>query len=587
MGKTFKVLVFGMKFSAQVFPFVFVMSIVLFILQGITWGITAFVTQHFFDSVGDALTGDGTFNRAFLMISLLGLTIAVKEAMSGIPGIMSAQMLEKSMGRMNQLLHLKIARIAPICLEDTKLHDDIEKARNGAWTVAYITNLVMALLTFYPAYFVVMGIYLHHLRPQFLLALLMVFVPVMLCQFIRTGIMAKFEDKAAPIRREYDYYQKTIADREYFKETRLLGGYPFFLGRLTKKLAALNRAELSANFKTSVLELFMGLLSAAGYVGILFMLVSALLAGEITVGAFAAVFGSVAMLFSLMNQVFNIQFGGISSYLGMAYNFVRFLELPERTDKGGKPDYSQGIIAENISFTYPHAENESIDNISLRIEPGETVAIVGGNGAGKTTLVRLLIGLYTPTSGKVILNGLDTAETGNALFSGTSGVFQRFQRYQMTLAENIRISQIDSNKDIANAADQAGVNIDGASFPKGRETMLSREFDGVDLSGGEWQRVAIARGLYRSHNLVILDEPTAAIDPIEESRVYRQFMSISRGKTAIIVTHRLGSTKMADRVIVMDKGKIVDIGSHNDLLTRGGLYAEMFNAQASWYEKQQ
>lgn len=172
-----------------------------------------------------------------------------------------------------------------------------------------------------------------------------------------------------------------------------------------------------------------------------------------------------------------------------------------------------------------------------------------------------------------------------SLFNGVSGVFQRFQRYQMTLRENVRISDVNNDAEIDTAVEQANVDINGPSFPESDSTMLSREFDGVDLSGGEWQRVAIARGLYRVHNVVVLDEPTAAIDPIEESRIYSKFAEISKDKTSIIVTHRLGSTKIADRVIVMEKGRIVDMGSHNELMRRRGVYAEMFNSQASWYEE--
>jgi ATP-binding cassette subfamily B protein len=161
----------------------------------------------------------------------------------------------------------------------------------------------------------------------------------------------------------------------------------------------------------------------------------------------------------------------------------------------------------------------------------------------------------------------------------------------MTLKENIKISDGNNSADVGTVLEQAGIDVTGKSFPQGLETMLSREFhvdyhlkEGVDLSGGQWQRVALARGLYRLHNVVVLDEPTAASDPLEESRIYSQFVEISKGKTAIIVTHRLGSTKIADRVIVMDKGKIVESGSHGELLQNNGVYAEMYKSQAYWYE---
>ena len=583
----FKVAAFGLKLFFRVFPVFFIMVNLVGIVHGVSYGVSTFFSQQFYDSVADVLTKSESLSRVYFMIAALGLTFIAREVLNGVHNFMHDITFNKMNGETAKIIHDKMARIDPVCLEDTKFHDDIEKASEGAGTVTFIIEIGMTIFTFYLPYFVFMGFYLHYLKPQFVMAIVLVFVPVLLGQLLRTGIIAKFEDKAAPIRRKYDYYDKTITDREYFKETRILGAYSFFLGRFLENLKNLGKAELKANRKTNLLEFCMSLLSAGGYAGILYMLVTALLAGEITVGAFAAVFSSIGMLFFIMEEIIKRHIGNIASNMGKAHNFIRFMEMPERAGSDYEPDYSKGIIADNISFTYPHAENKSVDSVSLEIKAGETVAIVGENGAGKTTLVRLLMGLYTPTEGNVLINGMDTTKANNrSIFSLSSGVFQKYQRYQMTLEENIQISDTAEKRSIEGVIAQAGVDINSASFPEGAATMLSREFDGVDLSGGEWQRVAIARGLYRTHNVVVLDEPTAAIDPIEESRIYRKFMEISKGKTSIIVTHRLGSTKIADRVIVMDKGKIADIGTHYELINKNGLYAKMYNSQASWYTEE-
>jgi ATP-binding cassette subfamily B protein len=311
---------------------------------------------------------------------------------------------------------------------------------------------------------------------------------------------------------------------------------------------------------------------------------TSLLGGEITVGAFAAVFGSISLMFGIMNEAFS-HMGEMAKNYGAAQNFVRFMELPERGGVKMAADNSRGIVMENVSFTYPGAAAKSIDGVSLTIQPGEMIAIVGENGAGKSTLVRLLTGMYKPTEGRVIARGLDTAAAdGPSLFSGLTGVFQKYQRYLMTLGENVTISQPGSGEPADRALADAGVEVAPDTFPDGLDTMLSREFDGVDLSGGQWQRIAIGRGLYRAHDLVVLDEPTAAIDPIEESRIYKQFMNLSKGKTAIIVTHRLGSVKEADKVVVMDKGKIIAAAPHAQLMASCEKYRDMYNAQAKWYE---
>jgi len=582
----FKVIKFGMKVTLDTVPILFIISNIVAIVHGVSWGFATFVTQQFYDSVSDILTKNGALSHAFLMIAALGLSFVAQHILNGVHNFIASVIFSEFDGEVLKIIHNKMARINPVVLEDTHFHDDMDKAVHGGKTAVITLHTGFTGLFFYVPYFTFMGFYLHNLKPQFAFAIALIFVPVALSQIIRTGIISKFEDSAAPVRREYDYYGKTITDREYFKETRMLGAYSFFLKRLIKSMKKLGAAEWAASKKTNLLEIGISIISALGYAGVLYMLVTALMSGEITVGAFAAVFGSIGFMFNLMQEMINMHIGRMASDMGKAHNFIRFMEMPERGGANAEPEFDKGIVAENISFTYPNSENKSVDGVSLEIKAGETVAIVGENGAGKTTLVRLLMGLYIPVEGKVILNGMDTSVVNNqSLFKGMSGVFQKFQRYQMTLKENVEISQSDNKTDINTAAEQAGVDINGSSFPDGSRTMLSREFEGVDLSGGEWQRVAIARGLYRTHNVVVLDEPTAAIDPLEESRIYHQFVEISKGKTAIIVTHRLGSAKIADRVVVMDKSKIVEIGSHDELLKSGGLYAEMYGAQAGWYEE--
>ncbi|NMA34616.1 MAG: ABC transporter ATP-binding protein [Clostridiaceae bacterium] len=579
-----KVIMFGLKVNMSALPALYIGINIVSVFHGVSHGFATFMTQKFYDSVESVITGKGPLKYAFLMILALGATYIVKEVLNGVHNFMHDVVFTKLNGEMAKIIHGKMARIDPVCLEDTKLHDDINKAQEGAWTVSVILNIGITIFTFYIPYFAFMGIYLYYLKPQFILTIVLVFIPVLAGQLMRTGIIAKFEDKAAPIRREYEYYEKAIVDREYFKETRILGAFRFFVTRFLNSLGRLGKAEWEANRKTNLIELGMRGFTVLGYCGILYMLVKALLAGEISVGAFAAVFGSIGMLFAVMEEIIARHIGHIASNLGKAHNLIRFMELPERGGTESDPDFSAGIVVENVSFTYPNAECKSVDNVSFEIKAGETVAVVGENGAGKTTLVRLLLGLYKPTEGVVRVNGMDTSKVSNrSLFRNASGVFQKYQRYQMSLEENIRISEMTNSSDVRTAAEQAGVEVDSASFPDGYSTMLSREFDGVDLSIGQWQRIAIARGLYRVHNIIVLDEPTAAIDPIEESRVYKKFVDISKGKTAIIVTHRLGSTKIADRVIIMDKGKVAAIGSHDELMRECKLYRTMYNSQAEWY----
>jgi len=223
------------------------------------------------------------------------------------------------------------------------------------------------------------------------------------------------------------------------------------------------------------------------------------------------------------------------------------------------------------------------------VHKGETIAIVGVNGSGKSTLTRLLTGLHLPTSGEMLVDGRNADGIApKSLYRGISAVFQKYQSYKMTVEENVRISDMETANDktapaVTDVLEKADFPIDSEKLTEGLQTMLGKDFGGIDLSGGQWQRLAIARGLYRDHDMIILDEPTAAIDPLEEADIYRKFAEISAGRTAFIVTHRLGSAQIADRIIVMDGGHIVDMGTHEELMQREGRYREMYHAQAKWY----
>lgn len=314
------------------------------------------------------------------------------------------------------------------------------------------------------------------------------------------------------------------------------------------------------------------------------MLFISLQDGSITAGAFAAVLASVHRLSEHVEYLITKCFAKIAESIGRIDYLIKFFDLPEKTGADIEVDWRGDIEFKNVSFNYPHISKPSLKNVSLTIKKGETIAIVGENGAGKSTLTKLLLGLYEPTSGEIVVAGQSLQNImPQRLFTETSAVFQQYQRYQLMLKENIQISSVDTKGDIFSAMEEAGVEWESRSYPDGLDTVLSREFDGVDLSGGQWQRISIARGLYRPHELIILDEPTAAIDPLEETHLYEKFAKISRNKTAVIVTHRLGSVKIADKIVVLNEGEIIEVGTHQELLESKGHYALMFESQASWY----
>lgn len=345
----------------------------------------------------------------------------------------------------------------------------------------------------------------------------------------------------------------------------------------------LNKLTFRAQLKKSVITLLSDFLTVIGYGVILYMIFIFVLRQEITVGAFAAVLASIGRIFSFMSELISERVGWASENVAVLDNYLSFIS--ENTDYTSKEiDCEQNdIILRDIEFTYPNVKKCALTNINLIIKKGQTVAIVGENGSGKSTLCRLLLGLYSSAKGHILIGNTFVKHISN---ENWSAIYQDYCRYKMTLKENIIISnrnRIFEDSEIKQICEKAGVILDDEKLSDGIETMLGRDFDGAELSGGQWQRVAIARGIYRFCDFIVLDEPTSAIDPLEEARLYKEFMKVCEDKTAVIVTHRLGSAKIADYIVVMKNGSIAECGTHKDLIERNGEYKRMYDLQRKWY----
>lgn len=297
-----------------------------------------------------------------------------------------------------------------------------------------------------------------------------------------------------------------------------------------------------------------------------------------------------------------------SLYLGDLYEFLSLDPRAELTDE--EPERAVGVVSdtrreaapavqvvaegplgpirfEGVSFRYPGSDRFVLKDIHLTLHPGERIALVGENGAGKSTLVRLLLGLYRPTEGRILVGGRDMADLPREyLHERMAAVFQDFVQYLFPVYDNIAMGRLGraTEADVRAAAELAGVAEYIESLPDGYYTQLGREMDGVDLSGGQWQKLAIARALVRRAELIILDEPTAALDPLAEAEIYQQFLEMTSGRTAVIISHRLGSARMAHRIVVLKDGRIVEEGDHDFLVRRDGEYARLFSLQAQWYQ---
>lgn len=562
-----------------------VLDCVAMLLSSVCYAFSTVVKQWLFDTITDVVAGNTTY-RALLMVTICVVLFQIgNELLNAVCNFTWSPAMKSMVGRLKQKIHRKIARLSGNLFEDVKVLECIEKANMAADKCYSVYNAMATIALFYVPYFFVFGIYLWRLKPILVISLLFIFLPLVINLFIRKRIFEKQVDETIPLQREKDYYETELFSRETCKENRLYGSYSFF----KKKFVSVNTLFCEKKWKSvkraGGVDLGLRGLTLAGYLGIILLLLYSMLDGSISVGAFAAVFSSITTLITFMNDAIGNYLGSLFDNFGFLKRYFEFFDLPEETSEQGEINWNEKLEVKHVSFCYPGTDQKVLDDVSFEIQRGETVALVGENGAGKSTLVRILSGVLIPDEGEVLVDGKDLFSVCQKdRFRYVSAVFQQFIKYQMSLRENVEISAQDSDYEkMKHCVEKSEFFMDDR-FQRGYDTMLSREFDGIDLSGGQWQRVALARGLYRDSRIIFLDEPTSAIDPIEEGVLYRKFQKMIRNKIGVIVTHRLGSARIADRILVLKNGKVVEQGTHEALLDRRGHYEKMYREQAKWYE---
>lgn len=486
-------------------------------------------------------------------------------------------------GYMKSLHHVRINHMKSIEFEDSHNIDELQKASLGSEDAPNGLRVLVQILFLYLPYIVSLLIYLISIKPMLAFIIVLIFIPTLLSEMIRMRQNFDFEDKIANQRRKTKYFESCIVSREYFKETLLNGSFGFFYRLFAESNREFSKAFIAVKKRILKTTVLMKLLNAAGFLSVLALLVYFLYTRTISIGLFAAIYYSVSKIASMLKRAID-NIG--EALVGIANTSFLVKLLGDDDDTGKKADISkvQDIHLKDVCFTYPNSKEQTLKNINLTIKAGTSLAIVGENGSGKSTLTKIIMGLYDPTHGDVRYGKESlNSYSDTSRFNRTSAVFQDFIKYKLSVEDNIKISNITSEETSKDALGKAGVSLSDLNIQL--DTILSREFGGQDLSGGEWQRIAIARGLYRPHDLIVLDEPTAAIDPIEEANVFDSFKRISVGKTCVFVTHRLGSTQIADRIIVMEKGEIAEEGTHKELMDLKGKYYHLLKSQAQWYER--
>lgn len=393
-------------------------------------------------------------------------------------------------------------------------------------------------------------------------------------------------------RREIDYVRQTAASAETAKEVKIFGLNRFLIDRYRRLAGDFYDANRTLALRRAG---WGGLLAAVGTIAYYFAyayIVWRTLHGEFSIGDLTFLSGSFRRLRTLLeNMLIGFsQVAGQALYLDDLFSFFEITPeiVSPRNPRPFPVPLREGIRFENVGFHYPGSERWAVRGLSFTLRAGEVLALVGENGAGKTTVVKLLARLYDPDEGRILLDGHDLREYALATLRANVGViFQDFVRYHLTAAENIAVGRIEAREDrarITAAAKQSLADDLIRRLPQGYDQIIGKRFrTGIDLSGGEWQKIAIARAYMRDAQLLILDEPTAALDARAEFEIFQRFKELSRGKTALLISHRFSSVRMADRIIVLAGGRIEAVGTHDELLAEGGRYAELFELQAAGY----
>jgi len=494
---------------------------------------------------------------------------------------------EVSLRVMNHAAALDLASF-----EDPAFHDKLERARLQATDrIGMLNSMGRLVLQTITLISLSIGVIVY--SPWLFALLVLCVVPAFAGESHFAFVGYSLAHSLTPIRRELDYLRILGSSKESAKEVKMfaLGGY------LHDRYAVLTDGIIQKNRHLTRRRLWWGsalaIVGSVGYYGSYAYLVWQALLGKIDLGTLTFLTGAIAGAATQLQGVFSL-FSSISDQALFLSDLVTFLSV--QPGIRSKPNavlaprqIRDGFEFRDVCFHYPGSDRLVLKNLNFRMSPGEHIALVGENGQGKTTLVKLLARLYDPTGGVILLDGVDLRDYSvEALHKEIGVIFQDFVRYDLTARLNIgvgRITQATHDDALWNAARKSRADRLLARFPGGLDQMLGRRFEGgVDLSGGEWQKFALARAYLRNAQVLILDEPTAALDAVAESEVFARFADLARGKMAILISHRFSTVRKSHRIVVLEDGQIREQGTHDELVATGGEYAKLFELQAANYK---
>jgi len=581
----------------------------------------------------DRITGvtDGSdvpvFSAVTGLIAAMAATLLADDLLASAGSWLTRKQSVRVEGHISSLIHRHATDMGLMFFEDPAFHDGMSRAaRDISWRpaamVADMVMLVRGVISF-----IAMGYVLRTFGIIPLAVLALLFLPLLWIRYRNSSRLYKARKDVTPLTRQAAYFSWLLTGEKPAREVKLFGLGDYFERLFRNNFDGSKGPELEAVRKNTLLESAASLVKVAAFAGILVYASGAFVRSEITAG-------ELAMYLVAFRQALVYLRDAVSGYAGLAENrlflhdLFSFLDMKDNMGGGAMPPESSDfgeLVAENVTFTYPGATEPAVAGVNLKISRGEKIAVVGPNGSGKTTLVKLLCRLYDPDSGRILLNGRDITTLDPAGYRRLfSVVFQNFMLYFLTAGENIRLSSDASRRDkgvrsadsrgndrirdeslrsadsrgndrirdespgdeqrMREAAARAGIASLLESMPEGYDTMLGHHAEGGrEMSWGEWQKIAIARALYRQAPVLILDEPSSSLDADSEYEIFSDLGRITDGRSCIFISHRLSNVREADRIIVLDRGRIAESGTHDELMAARGRYHEMYSRQKSMY----
>lgn len=546
------------------------------------------------DTVTEANINDSyALSRMAILIAVaIAIIYFLEEAIGAISSLIKKKQSFRVESKMFSLIHSKSISLDLLHFEDPSYYDTLSRAsREAPYRPTSIVNNLSSLVRSVIS-LILMGGLLTILNGWLLAILIVANIPGIWLRVHFSELLYDFKREQSPVARKAAYFNWLLTGDRPSRELRLFGLGEYFSGIFKKHFDQQNTEEIKIIRKRSIIELVSSLFKGIAVLVALWYIVDRALGSWISLGELAMYLLAFRMGMTFLRQII----GSVASLYEdnlFVSDVFEFLNLEEKVIalepvvelKG----ISDGLKLRDLSFRYPGADKNVIDNLNIDIKKGETLALVGANGAGKTTLVRLICRLYDPVSGEIRVDDKDIKNLEPLSYRQLYSVlFQDFMLYNMTAGENISAGDIN-NKDnlerLSDSASKAGIHKFIQNLPKGYDTVIGRLFDDSrELSWGEWQKIALARALYRKSDILILDEPASALDARSEYELFVRFKDIAAGRTCILISHQFSNVSIADRIALLENGKISELGSHKELIALNGKYAELYGLQRNRYK---